>query len=201
MSYSRTNISAAPVGDANGYLASTDMKVGAYTLIANVPTFGARHVTCTRTVVGNADTPGTLVLVGKDLSGQAITETLTVGAHTVVVTSTKFFSYLTSATGAGWVIDPGTTTKDTLEIGWDDLNAVATGSGTFHGIVVNTTAAGSITVADSGGTIAVLKASIAEGFYGPYDVAFSGYLRVEPVAASDITVIHSGSMPQTYAMS
>jgi hypothetical protein len=45
-----------------------------------------------------------------------------------------------------------------------------------------------------------LKVSIAEGFQGPYDVNWSGYLRVEPAAASDITVLHSGSLPSTYAM-
>jgi hypothetical protein len=192
------NVSAAPVGDANGYMASADMRVGAYTLTANAPTANARHVTCTRTVAGNADTPGTLVLVGKDLSGQTITETLTVGANSIVVSSTKFFSYLTSATGAGWVVDVGTTTKDTLEIGWDAVQAVATGSGVLHSIIVNTTAAGSITVADAKGTIAVLKSNIAEGTY-VYDVAYSGYLRIEPVAASDITVVYSGSRPLTYA--
>jgi hypothetical protein len=200
MAYSYTNISAAPVGDANGYLASTDMKVGAYTLIANVPTFGARHVTCTRTITDTADTAGTLVLVGKDLSGQTITETLTVGANSIVVSSSKYFAYLTSATGAGWVVDAVESTKDKLEIGWDEYNVVATGPGVLHAIVVNTTAAGSITVADAGGTIAVLKSNIAEGTY-VYDVAFSGYLRIEPVAASNITVLHSGSRPLTYAMS
>ena len=198
MGYSWTNISAAPTDDANGYLLSVDMKVGAYALDATVPTFGARHVTCTRTVVDAADTPGTIVIVGKDLSGQTITETLTPGATGVLVTGTKFFASLTSATGAGWVIAGG---ADTIVIGWDEFNAVATGSGTFHGIVVNATAAGAIVVADSGGTIATLIANIAEGFYGPFDVAFSGYLRVEPAAASDITVIHSGSMPASYAMS
>jgi len=198
MSYSWTNIAAAPAADADGYLLSTNMKVGAYTLNATVPTFGARHVTCTRTVVEAADTPGTIVIVGKDLSGQTITETLTPGADGVLVTGTKFFASLTSATGVGWVIAGG---NDTIVIGWDAQNAVVTGGGVFHGIVVNTTAAGAIVVTDSGGTIATLKASIAEGFYGPFDVAFSGYLRVEPAAASNITVLHSGSMPQSYAMS
>jgi hypothetical protein len=191
--YTYTHISAAPVGDANGYLASTDMKVGAYTLLTHTPTFGARHVTCTRTVAGDADTPGTLVLVGKDLAGQTITETLTVGANSIVVTSTKFFAYLTSATGAGWVVDVGTTTKDTLEIGWDDMNAVAVGGGTLHGITINTTAAGAIVVADARDTIATIPASVADGTFYEYDIEYSGYLRVEPVAASDITVIHTPS--------
>ena len=64
MGYSHSHISAAPVADANGYITSVDMKVGAYTLAVAAPTFGARHVTCTRTVVDTADTAGTIVVVG-----------------------------------------------------------------------------------------------------------------------------------------
>ena len=198
MGYSWTHIAAAPVGDANGFLISVNMKATAYTLDATVPTFGARHVTCTRAVVGAADvTTGGLVLVGKDLAGSVITETLAVGANGVLVTGTKFFASLTSARTAGWVVDTG---ADTLEIGWDAECAVATGNGTLHGIVINTTAAGIITVADARGTIAVIPVSVAVGTFYEYDANFSGYLRVEPAAASDITVIHSGSMPSTYAM-
>jgi len=203
MGYTFTHISAAPTGDANGYLISVAMKNGAYVLDALTPAYGARHVTCTRTrngAGGSEDTPGTLTIVGKDLSGQTISEVLIPGAHTVVVTGTKFFSSISSATGAGWVRDAGVGSEDTLEIGWDAVNAVAVGGGTFHGIVVNTTAAGVITVTVDGATLAVLPVSVAVGFYGPYDVAYST-LRVETAAASDITVIHSGSMPSTYAMS
>ena len=131
-----TRLTAAPVGDANGYLASTNMKVGAYTLIANAPPSGARHVTVTRTVVVGADTPGTIVLVGKDLSGQVITETISVGAHSIVVASSLWFSYLTSATGAGWVISG---TADTVEIGWGAECAVATGSGELKALFLSIT--------------------------------------------------------------
>lgn len=195
----RTNISAAPAADDNGYVESVNMKVGAYTLAATAPPFGARRVTVKRTVVDTADTPGTVVLVGKDLSGQTISETLVVGDDGVTVSSTKFYASLDSVTGAGWVIDAVEGTEDTIIVGWGAENAVATGAGTFHGIVVNTTAAGAIVVADAGGTIATLKASIAEGYYGPFDVAWSGFLSVTPAAASDVTVLHSGSLPGSYA--
>jgi hypothetical protein len=203
MGYKYTRIAAAPVGDADGYLHSVNMKVGAYVLDHTAPTSGARHVTCTRTrdgAVGTEDAPGTIVLVGKDLAGSTITETLTPGAHTVVVTGTKFFASLTSATGVDWVID-APAGEDHLEIGFDAECAVATGSGTLHGIVINTTAAGIITIADSGGTIAVIPASVADGTFYEYDVAYSGFLRVEPAAASDITILHSGSQPSSHAMS
>jgi hypothetical protein len=203
MGYKHTHISAAPVGDANGFLTSVDMKVGAYVLNATAPTFGARHVTCTRTrdgVGGTDDTPGTLVVVGKDLAGSTITETLTVSAtSTTVVTGTKFFAKLTSVTGAGWEVDAGAG-KDKLEVGWDAECAVATGSGTLHGIVINTTAAGIITISDSGGTIAVIPVSVADGTFYEYDANYSGFLRVEPAAASDITILHSGSLPSSYSM-
>jgi hypothetical protein len=201
MGHPWTNISAAPVGDANGYLISVAMKNGAYVLDATAPTFGARHVTCTRTrnaAGGSEDTPGTLTIVGKDPAGQTITEVLIPGAHTVVVTGTKLFASIISATGAAWARDAGAGSEDTLEIGWDNVNVVAVGNGTLHGIVINTTAAGAITVADASGTIAVIPSNVAVGTFYEYDVAFTGYLRVEPAAASNITVIHSGSMPSAY---
>ena len=204
MAYGWTNIAAAPAGDANGYLVSVAMKNGTYTLDATTPTFGARHVTCTRTrngIAGTEDTPGTLTIVGTDLAGGTISEVLIPGAHTVVVTSSKFFASVTSATGAGWARDAGAGSEDTLEIGWDNVNAVATSSGVLHAIVINTTAAGAITVADARGTIATIPSNVAVGTQYVYDVAYSGYLRVEPAAASNITIIHSGSMPSTYAMS
>ena len=200
MGYPWSNLSAAPVGDADGFVVSVEMKVGAYTLAAAAPTSGARHVTCTRTAVGTADTPGTIVVVGKDLSGQTISETLTPGANGILVTGSKFFASVTSVTGAGWVIDAVEGTADTIVVGWDAVCAVVTGSGTLHAIVVNTTAAGIITVADQRGTIAVLPANVAVGTY-EYDVEFSGHLRVEPAAASNVTIVHSGSRPASYAMS
>jgi hypothetical protein len=199
MAYGYTTISAAPVGSANGYKTSVDMANGAYTLDANAPTFGCRHVTITRTVVNAADTPGTITIVGKDLAGQTISEVMTPGAHSILVTSTKFFASVSSATQAGWVL--GAAAADTIVIGWDSTNVVATSSGVLGAIQINTTAAGSITIADAQGTIAVIPSNVAVGTFYRYDLAFSGYLRVEPVAASNITVIHSGSLPSSYAMS
>lgn len=199
MAYKATRIAAAITADVDQYVESVDMKVGAYTLAASTPsTAGARHVTCTRTVVDTADTPGTIVVVGKDLAGQTITETLTVGAHATLVTGTKWFATVTSVTGAGWVIDAAEGSEDTITVGEDDQCVVAVGNGVLKSIVIGTTAAGSITIADSSGTLALLKASISEGVY-EFDIAYSGYLRVEPVAASDITVIHSASLPGTFA--
>ena len=187
-----TRLTAAPVGDANGYLTSVDMKLGAYTLDANEPTSGARHVTVTRTAAGDADTGGTVVLVGKDLSGQTITETITVGASTVVVASSQWFSYLTSATGVGWVIDPGGPTADTIEIGWGAECAVATGSGECKAMLLAVTHASTITFTDATGTLAVFPASFAVGYY-ELELGFSGFLQVATGGTQDVVIIHSPS--------
>lgn len=202
MAYSRTHLTAATSAVTNQFVTSTNMIVGAYAL-ANagaMPSAGARHVTLVRTVAGNADTPGTIVVVGKDLNGDTITETLIPGATGVTVTGALWFASITSVTGVGWVIDPGTTTNDTIIVGCAAGVAAVHGTGTLWAVVVNATAAGAITLSDSAGTIAVLKASIAEGTY-IWNVAFSGFLGVALAASSDVTVVHSGSLPSAYAMS
>jgi len=192
-----THLDAAIAGAANRFVTSVAMKVGAYTLAnTTMPTARtARLVTCTRTVVGGADTAGTIVVVGKNLAGEAITDTLTPGANGILVTGTKWFASITSVTGVGWVTNTG---DDTIVVGVDgNYLIVAEGTGTLASLTVNTTAAGSITLADSKGTIGVLPANAVVGQY-VYGCNFSGYLRCELVAASDVTVVHSGSRPATY---
>lgn len=64
---------------------------------------------------------------------------------------------------------------------------------TLKAIVVNTTAAGSITVKDGALTVAVLKASIVEGSYifGMEGIVIAGICTVVTAGASDITVCWS----------
>lgn len=90
----------------------------------------------------------------------------------------------------GLVVSPtGTPTN----IATATTTIVKTGAGVLHKIVVNTTAAGAITVYDnkaaSGTKIATLKASIAEGTY-TYDASFTTGLTIVTAAASDITVTY-----------
>jgi hypothetical protein len=168
------------------------MIVGAYTLANTTPpTSGARKVTVTHTQVGGVtDTLGTVTVTGTNLTGDTISEVLTpVSASTV--TGTKNFATIVSVVGAGWVINTG---NDTIVVGCAAPAIVREGGGTLHSVMVNTTAAGTITIADSGGTIAVLPASVAVGTFYPYDVAFSGYLSFTVAAASDITVISSDNV-------
>lgn len=66
--------------------------------------------------------------------------------------------------------------------------------GVLHSIVVNTTAAGAITIYDntaaSGTKIGTLKSSIAEGTYY-FDVNFNTGLTIVTAASSDITVTYA----------
>lgn len=65
--------------------------------------------------------------------------------------------------------------------------AVKAETGVLHSIVVTETAAGTITVNDSLGIVAVLKASIVEGTY-LFDVDCVGRIEVVTAAASKLTV-------------
>ena len=101
----------------NKYVTSTNMKVGAYTLAATAPGDGlAHHVTITHTTDTGADTLGTIAVVGTDLSGATITDTITPLAGTIAH-GVKAFKTITSITGAGWVISGG---NDTIVVGFGD---------------------------------------------------------------------------------
>jgi hypothetical protein len=189
-----TNIAATTAAVANRFVASTNMKVGAYTVANASPVWqGGCLVTVTHTAVDTADTLGTIVVVGTDLNGQAITETITPLSGTVA-TGTKVFRTVTSVTGAGWVIDAVEATNDTLVVGCAAGSYLATTGGYLENIIVNTTAAAAITVSDKRGTIATLKASIAEGSY-PYRLEYAGFLKVATTSTNDVTIVHSGTVP------
>lgn len=96
--------------DTDKLLESTNMKVGAYTLIAQ-PDIPSR-ISFTHVSVGATDTLGTLVVVGVS-GGVSVTETVTPVADSTVY-SDRFYTEVTSVTGAGWGISAG---NDTLTIG------------------------------------------------------------------------------------
>jgi hypothetical protein len=205
MGFQHSHIAAAPVADVDRFVLSTHMVNGTYGAPANsgtMPTVGARHVTLTRTFDGDADTPGTVTVTGTDMAGQVISETLTPSAvDATLVTGTKWFRTVTAVSGAAWAIDGGgVPANDTITVGCDASHVVAVGAGVLKSIVINTTAAGAVTIADATGTIAVLPANATVGHY-VYDCTWNGYLSVLPAAASDLTIVHSGSLPSSYAMS
>lgn len=195
----RTNLAAANAVSADRFLNSVDMKVGAYTLDeTTIGTAGARHVNVTHTAGDTVDTLGTITITGTDLAGQTISEVITPSSGALVA-GTKWFRTVTGAVGAGWVIDAAEGTADTVEIGYGAEICVLDGAGQLEAIIVNTTAAATIVVADAGGTIATLKASIGEGHY-EYDLNVTD-LTVDLNGASNVTVVHSPSLPKSYAMS
>ena len=102
------------VDDVDWFVASADMKVGAYTLAHTAPDVGARNVTVTQTAVDAEDTNGTIVIVGTDLAGNVITETLTPNDGATVA-GAKCFATITSITGVGWVTAGG---KDKVTLGF-----------------------------------------------------------------------------------
>lgn len=108
---------AMAASDDDWFVASTNMKVGAYTLAHSAPARGARNIIVTQTAVGAEDTNGTIVVVGTNLAGEAITETITPNDGAVVA-GTKAFKTVTSITGAGWVIGEG---NDTIKVGFGDV--------------------------------------------------------------------------------
>ena len=62
----------------------------------------------------------------------------------------------------------------------------------LHSIIVNTTAAGAITIKDGSTTIATLKSGITENTYY-YDVDIKNSLVVTTASTSDITVTYKPS--------
>jgi hypothetical protein len=194
---SKIRLSAANPAVANRFVTTANMSLTPYTIAnATMPTTpGARRVTVTHTTVAGADTLGVVTITGTDLRGAVITDVITPLAGTVA-TSTKFFVTVTAAVSTGWV---AVSTPDTLVIGAEAGSTVLDGGGKLVAVVVNTTAAGTVAIADGSGTFATLKSSIAEGTYR-YDVEV-GFLQLTLGAASDVTVIYEGgTIPTTYAL-
>lgn len=184
-----TGISAATSAVTNRFVASVNMANGAYTVANASPSFqGACFVVATITAVTGNDTPGSLTIVGKDLNNQDRTEVLALVAGGTA-TGTVAFRSITSITQSGWTINGG---NDTIVVGHGAGSIVCGTAGTLYAIVVNATAAATITVADANRTIATLASSIANGHYVyGQGVDFAGYLRVTTTSTNDITVVHS----------
>ena len=104
------------VADVDRIVTSANMKVGAYTVAAQPDV--TRNITVSHTQVGGVtDTLGTIDIVGTNILGETITETITPLDGTIAV-GTKAFLTIVSVTGVGWVID---TTADTITVGVGDL--------------------------------------------------------------------------------
>lgn len=185
--YTFTHLSGSNVAIANRFVVSSNMKTGLYTLAnTTMPTNGARLVTATVSANDAADTMGTIAVVGTKLDGSPQSENIAPVAGSTV-SGAKWFKTVTSVTGSGWVAAGG---ADDITVGCGATCCVDDSDGTLRAIVVNTTAAGAITVADAVDTIGTLKASIAEGTYY-YDVQYDNQLTVTLAHNSDVTVVHT----------
>jgi len=87
---------------------------------------------------------------------------------------------------------PGYVSFNYTNITTATTTTVDSGPGVLHGLSINTTAAGAITIYDSltatGTKIATIAASPAIGSYFEYDVSYSTGLTIVTAGASDITV-------------
>lgn len=192
MPYSWANIASTTAAVTNRFVTSTNMKVGAYTLAnTTAPWGGGFTVTATITAVTGNDTAGTLAVVGTNLAGQAVTETITLTAGSGG-SGTQIFKSLTSVTGAGWVINTG---NDTIVVGCAAGSYVIGSEGVLHAVVLNNSVAAAVTVSDARGTIATIPASAAAGTFYAYDALISGYLKVATTSTNDVTVLHSPTIP------
>lgn len=106
--------------DADYYVASTNMKNGAYALVKTAPDVGARNVTVTQTAKDTADTSGTITVTGTDLAGNVISEVITPEAGKTIA-GARAFATITSIVGAGWAIDVAEGTNDTITVGFGAL--------------------------------------------------------------------------------
>lgn len=103
--------------DADYFFASAAMHNGAYTLLKTSMPSGARNITIGHTATSTVDTLGTIEVVGTDLNGDAMTETIT-PLNGTTASGLKCFATVTSITGSGWTVNSG---ADLVVIGYGDL--------------------------------------------------------------------------------
>jgi hypothetical protein len=188
-----TNTAATTAAVTNRFVTSTNMIVGAYAVANASPVWsGGCLVTVTHTQVGGVtDTLGTIDIVGTDLNGKALTETITPLTGTTA-TGTKIFRTVTSVTGVGWVINTG---NDTIVVGCAAGSYASSTGGTLGGVLVNNSVAAAIVISDKKGTILTVPSSQAAGTYYPVGVDFAGFLKVATTSTNDVTVFHTSTIP------
>lgn len=194
-----TNTAASTAAVTNRFVTSVNMANGPYTVANASPTWsGGCLVTATITAVTGNDTPGTLTIVGTGLNGQPLTEVLTLVAGGAA-TGSKVFRTVTSITQAGWIINTG---NDTIVVGCAAGNIACGSAGQLGGVLVNNAVAAAVTISDAARTIMVIPASQAAGTFYSFGsgVDFGGFLRVATTSTNDVTVFHTGTLPEAYAL-
>jgi len=105
------NCSVQTGADDDLVVTEADMKVGAYTVVAQ-PTSPSK-IGIKVTATGDADTMGTITVVGTNIANKTITNVVVPVAGSTVYT-TEYFKTVTSITGAGWVTAGG---ADKIKVG------------------------------------------------------------------------------------
>ena len=118
-----------------------------------------RNVTVTHTAVSTVDTLGTIVVVGTDYAGDALTETIT-PSNGVLVAGTRAFRTISSITGVGWVIQAG---NDTLVVGRGSQIGLPRALPAATGTIVGTLATAVAVKATTGGTLGNSTVTEASG--------------------------------------
>lgn len=153
------------VATTNAIVTSTNMKVGAYTVADTTPDGTIpRNITVTATAGDTADTMGTIVIVGTDADGDALTETITPAAGSTVA-GTKAFKTVTSVTGAGWAIDGSEATNDTIVVGFGALVGLPIVLPDATGTTLTTLSTTVAASATTGGTLATSTVDASGGTY------------------------------------
>ena len=93
---------------------ATDVTGATWTLTATAPTDGFAHQVSIRNDSVTDHSAKTVVLVGTDYAGAALTQTINLPGNGATVESTAYFKTLTSATPSA------TIGADTMDIGWVD---------------------------------------------------------------------------------
>ena len=84
------------------------------------PADGLGHLVTIRNDTANDHSGKTAALVGTDVDGKVLTETMALPAGSATTTSTKYFATLTSITPSA------TIGADTMDIGWSDVSVTKT---------------------------------------------------------------------------
>ena len=191
-----TNTAATTAAVTARYVTLVAMSNVALTKAQTTPVWsGAALTSVTHATVATTDTLGIVTIVGVDLAGQVQTEVITPVADSTVYGLIPLRT-LTSATISGWV--QGGATADNISVGVQAGNIAAAGSGILHGVLVNNVVAATVVIKDASKTIMTIPASQAAGTFYLLDVGFGSALTCLTTNTNDITLVHTGQMPQTW---
>lgn len=158
------------LASVNRIVTSANMKNGAYTVAAQPDV--TRNITVTATAGATADTMGTIAVVGTNILGDVITETITPVAGSTVA-GLKAFKTVTSVTGAGWVIDAVEGTNDTITVGVGNVLGLPFEIASAGEVLLGALGVALIAPTVTAGAVEVSTVDISSGTYNGTKKAFA----------------------------